>query len=91
MAHNNYRRVHVVSDMTLDSSMNAAAMAYAKKLADRGGNLEHSKPHERPGQGENLAMSCGRGQCRSHGAISYDYEIYYVYEIFIGFHKNDIS
>jgi len=39
--------------------MNQQAAAYAQRLA-RMGSLQHSSSSERPGQGENLAMSCGR-------------------------------
>lgn len=42
--------------------MNRGAEQYAKKLAATGtGQLQHSSKGERPGQGENLAMTCIRG------------------------------
>ena len=40
--------------------MSQQATAYAGRLA-RMGKLKHSSSRERPGQGENLAMSCGYG------------------------------
>ena len=56
---NKYRRIHNAPDMSLDSGMSQQAAAYAQRLARRG-SLQHSSSSERPGQGENLAMSCGR-------------------------------
>nr|QNH72478.1 toxin candidate TRINITY_DN3491_c0_g1_i1 [Ceriantheomorphe brasiliensis] len=54
-AHNKYRSRHDAPPMKLNAEMSASARAYAQKLA-RMGSLQHS----RNGDGENLAMSCGR-------------------------------
>ena len=43
--------------MKLNEEMSRKAAQYAKSLADRG-VFEHSKPNERDGAGENLAMGC---------------------------------
>ncbi|XP_032219189.2 uncharacterized protein LOC5518573 [Nematostella vectensis] len=57
--HNKYRQTHNAPAMTLDAEMTRSAKAYAAKLA-RMGSLQHSSSSERNGQGENLAMACGR-------------------------------
>ena len=59
-AHNKYRRIHDAPAMRLNDDMSQQATAYAGRLA-RMGKLKHSSSRERPGQGENLAMSCGYG------------------------------
>lgn len=57
--HNYFRRAHTAPMMTLNGDMSRSAQAYAERLA-RMGSLQHSGSSERPGQGENLAMTCGR-------------------------------
>ena len=56
-AHNYYRAYHDSPPMTLNNEMSSAAAAYAKKIASTG-SMQHSSRDERPGQGENLYMSC---------------------------------
>ena len=58
-AHNKYRKRHDAPVMRMDPVMNQQAAGFAKKLAETG-RFEHSKPGERPNQGENLAMWCGQ-------------------------------
>ncbi|XP_068724150.1 uncharacterized protein [Montipora capricornis] len=57
-AHNKYRKVHGVPEMTLDRALSNQAKAYAQKIANMG-QLVHSSQAER-GQsvGENLAYAC---------------------------------
>ena len=56
-AHNYYRSYHDAPPMTLNDEMNQAAKKYATKIANSG-RFQHSKKGNRPGQGENLVMSC---------------------------------
>ena len=54
--------------MTLNTAMSQSADEYAQKIARMGG-LQHSKPHERPGQGENLAMACSTNGLSAEKAV----------------------
>ena len=67
-AHNKYRRIHNAPAMRLNYDMSQQATAYAVRLASMG-KLQHSSSSERPGQGENLAMSCGSGGLSAQRAI----------------------
>ena len=44
--------------MTLNAEMSQEAAAYAEKIAKLG-QLEHARPEERNGDGENLSFKCG--------------------------------
>lgn len=67
-AHNKYRKIHDAPVMRLNNDMSQQATAYAMRLA-RMGKLQHSSSSERPGQGENLAMSCGSRGLSAQRAI----------------------
>ncbi|XP_001359232.3 Golgi-associated plant pathogenesis-related protein 1-like [Drosophila pseudoobscura] len=54
--HNEYRKMHGVPALKLDSDITKGCESYAQTLAELG-KLEHSKSEDRPGLGENLAYT----------------------------------
>lgn len=54
--HNSYRGVHNSPNMTISSSVNNTAQAWAEYLASNG-VFQHSSPSQRNGAGENLYVS----------------------------------
>lgn len=62
--HNEFRQIHQVPPMTLDTEMCEDAKEYAEILAQKGG-LQHASKEERKGKGENLSMGCSSEKAQS--------------------------